>query len=199
MCPGGEVVNASSEEGFLALNGMSYAARASAFSNSAIAVTCVPADYGSSHPLAGIAFQKEIERKAFLAGGGDWKAPAQNLRDFLSGKLSSSLNVNSFKMGTRSADLKAVFPAFINETLVTAFKEWESQCPLFVAEDALLMGPETRTSSPVKMPRGKNFESATVKNLYPIGEGSGHSGGITSSAADALKAVEASQQSTGLS
>ena len=199
MCPGGEVVNASSEQGFLALNGMSYAARASAFSNSAIAVTCAPADYGPAHPLAGVEFQKAIERKAFLAGGGDWKAPAQNLRDFLSGRLPSSLNVNSFKMGTRSADLKAVFPAFINETLVTAFKEWESQCPLFVAEDALLMGPETRTSSPVKMTRGKNFESATVKNLYPIGEGSGHSGGITSSAADALKAVEASQQGSGLS
>ena len=194
MCPGGEVVNASSEQGFLALNGMSYAARASAFSNSAIAVTCTPSDYGPAHPLAGIEFQKAIERKAFLAGGGGWKAPAQNLRDFLSGKLSSSLNVNSFKMGTRSADLKAVFPAFINETLVTAFKEWEAEYPLFVAEDAILMGPETRTSSPVKMTRGKNFESVTVSNLYPIGEGSGYSGGITSSAADALKAVEAAQQ-----
>ncbi len=192
MCPGGEVVNASSEEGLLALNGMSYAARGSAFSNSAIAVTCVPADYGSAHPLAGVEFQKDIERKAFLAGGGDWKAPAQNLRDFLTGKPSSRLNVNSFKMGAQSADLKTIFPAFINETLVTAFKEWEVQCPLFVADDAILLGPETRTSSPVKMRRGKNFEAENIRGLYPIGEGSGYSGGITSSAVDALKAVEAS-------
>lgn len=198
MCPGGEVVNASSEQGFLALNGMSYAARASAFSNSAIAVTCGLADYGSEHPLAGIAFQKEIERKAFLAGGGDWKTPAQNLRDYLSGKTSAVLNANSYKMGALSADLRAVFPAFVNETLRTAFEQWRAECPLFVAEDALLMGPETRTSSPVKMTRGKNFESVTIKNLYPIGEGSGHSGGITSSAADALKAVEASRQGPGL-
>lgn len=194
MCPGGEVVNASSEEGFLALNGMSYAARASAFSNSAIAVTCAPADYGSPHPLAGIEFQKEIERKAFLAGGGNWKTPAQNLVDYLGGKVSAVLNPFSYKMGAQSADLKSVFPAFVNETLETAFRQWKAESPLFVAADALLMGPETRTSSPVKLLRGKNFQSLTVTNLYPIGEGSGYTGGITSAAADALKAVEASQQ-----
>ncbi len=196
MCPGGEVVNASSGEGLLALNGMSYAARSSVFSNSAIAVTCTPADYGSAHPLAGIEFQKEIERKAFRAGGGNWKAPAQNLRDFLGGTLSKDLNKNSYKMGAQSADLKTVFPAFINETLMSAFRQWEAECPLFVADDAILLGPETRTSSPVKMLRGKNFEAENIRGLYPIGEGSGYSGGITSSAVDALKAVEASQKSS---
>jgi len=192
MCPGGEVVNASSEEGRLVLNGMSYAARASAFSNSAITVTCRTADYGPAHPLAGIGFQKEIERKAFLAGGGDWRAPAQNLRDFLGGRPSAALNINSYRMGTRAADLGGVFPAFVNETLRAAFARWEAECPLFVAEDAVLMGPETRTSSPVRMLRGKNFESVNIRNLYPIGEGSGYSGGITSAATDAIKAVEAS-------
>ncbi|MDO8805037.1 MAG: dehydrogenase [Elusimicrobiota bacterium] len=192
MCPGGEVVNASSEEGLLALNGMSYAARDSAFSNSAIAVTCRTADYGLAHPLAGVEFQKEIERKAFLAGGGSWKAPAQNLRDFLSGRPSAALNINSCKMGTQGADLNGIFPAFVNETLRAAFNRWETECPLFVAEDAVLLGPETRTSSPVRMLRGKNFEAANIRNLYPIGEGSGYSGGITSSASDAIKAVEAS-------
>lgn len=196
MCPGGEVVNASSEEGLLALNGMSYAARASAYSNSAIAVTCGTADYGSPHPLAGIEFQKGIERKAFLAGGGDWKTPAQNLADFLAGRPSAALKANSFRMGAQSADLGAVFPAFITETLRSAFDQWRAECPLFVGDDAILMGPETRTSSPVRMLRGKNFESVNVRNLYPIGEGSGYSGGITSSAVDALKAVEASQQSS---
>jgi len=84
-----------------------------------------------------------------------------------------------------------LFPAFINETLRSAFKQWETECPLFVGDDAILMGPETRTSSPVRIRRGKNFESVNIRNLYPIGEGSGYSGGITSSASDAIKAVEA--------
>ncbi|MFA6092034.1 MAG: dehydrogenase [Elusimicrobiota bacterium] len=192
MCPGGEVVNASSEQGGLVLNGMSYSARDSAFSNSAIAVTCRTEDYGSAHPLAGIEFQKEIERRAFVAGGGDWKAPAQNLRDFLSGTPSAAIISNSYKMGTRSADLSALFPSFITEALRSAFREWEIQCPAFVGEDAVLMGPETRTSSPVRIKRGADFQSVNIRNLYPIGEGSGYSGGITSSSIDAIKAVEAS-------
>ena len=193
MCPGGEVVNASSEPGCLALNGMSYSARDSAFSNSAIAVTCVPADYGSAHPLAGVEFQAEIERKAFAAGGGDWRVPAQNLGDFMDGGLSAALNANSYKMGARSADIGAVFPAFITGTLRTAFARWRTECPLFVADDAILMGPETRTASPVRIRRGENYASANIRNLHPIGEGSGYSGGITSAAIDAIKAVEASQ------
>jgi len=197
MCPGGEIVNASSEEGGLALNGMSYSARGSAFSNSAIAVTCTPADYNSSHPLAGVEFQKDIERKAFLAGGGNWKAPAQNLRDFLSGKPSAELNSNSYRMGAHSADLNRIFPAFISEALCYAFNQWETECPSFVGGDAILMGPETRTSSPVRIRRGKNFESVNIRNLYPIGEGSGYSGGITSSASDAIKAVEAALRDAG--
>ncbi|OIO05127.1 MAG: dehydrogenase [Elusimicrobia bacterium CG_4_10_14_0_2_um_filter_56_8] len=193
MCPGGEIVNASSVQGQLALNGMSYAARNSAFSNSAIAVTCKTADYGTPHPLAGVEFQRDIESKAFLAGGGHWKAPAQNLRDFLAGRLSSAINTNSFKMGTRSAELKSIFPAFITETLVSAFSQWGDDCPLFSGEDAVLIGPETRTSSPVRMLRGSKYE-ANIRGLYPIGEGSGYSGGITSSASDALKAVEAAME-----
>ena len=194
MCPGGEVVNASSEEGGLALNGMSYAARASAFSNAAIVVTCGAADYGPGHPLAGAEFQKAIERRAFLAGGGDWRAPAQNLPDFLEGRPSAVLNGSSYKMGLRSADLAAIFPAFVTETLRAAFKKWAGECPLFVAGDAMLMGPETRTSSPVKIKRGDNFESASLPGLYPIGEGSGYTGGITSAASDAIRAVDAARQ-----
>src|SRR4030067_3189106 len=99
MCPGGEVINASSENGMLVVNGMSYSSRSSAFSNSAIIVTCHTDDYGSTHPLAGIEFQKHMERKAFNAGGGRWEVPAQNLVDFLSGRTSGNLNKNSFVMG----------------------------------------------------------------------------------------------------
>lgn len=191
MCPGGEVVNASSEKEMLVLNGMSYSRRASPFSNSAIAVTCRTDDYKSANPLAGIGFQKEIERKAFNSTGGTWKAPAQNLLDFLNGKISPALNENSFKMGVDSVSMRDILPEFICESLAMAFTNWKDDYPLFISEHAILLGVETRTSSPVKILRNEKYESVNVKNLYPIGEGSGYTGGITSSAADAIKAVDA--------
>jgi hypothetical protein len=192
MCPGGEVVNASSENGMLVLNGMSYSRRASPFSNSAIAVTCRTDDYKSANPIAGIEFQRDIERKAFIAAGRTWKAPAQNLMDFLNGRISTVLNENSFKMGVASASMNEILPEFICETLATAFNKWKADYPLFVSEHAILLGAETRTSSPVKIRRNEKFESVNMEKLYPIGEGSGYTGGITSSAADAIKAVEIS-------
>ncbi|MFA6290908.1 MAG: hypothetical protein WC637_03955 [Victivallales bacterium] len=192
MCPGGEVVNASSEKGMLALNGMSHSSRSSPFSNSAIAVTCRTDDYKSADPLAGIEFQKAIERKAFIAAGGTWKAPAQNLTDFLNGKNSCTLNRNSFKMGATAVIMDEILPAFICESLATAFNKWKDDYPLFVSEHAILLGVETRTSSPLKIRRNEKYESVNMEKLYPIGEGSGYTGGITSSAADAIKAVEAS-------
>ena len=190
MCPGGEVVNASSEEGMLALNGMSYSARNSEFSNSAILVSLDAADYKSRHPLSGVAFQRDIERKAFLAGGSHWKTPAQNLMDFLRKKPSGTLNRNSCTMGTHSASMDTIFPALICETFREAFANWKTESPLFVADEAILMGAETRSSSPVRIKRRKNFESVSMRNLYPIGEGSGYSGGINSAAIDAIRAVE---------
>jgi uncharacterized FAD-dependent dehydrogenase len=190
MCPGGEIVNASSEEGMLALNGMSYSARNSEFSNAAILVTLDTADYKSRHPLSGIAFQRDIERKAFLAGGAHWKTPAQNLPDFLRHEPSVTLNRNSCKMGAFGTSMDAIFPSFICETFREAFANWKTEYPLFVSEKAILMGAETRTSSPVRIKRRKNFESVNMRNLYPIGEGSGYSGGINSAAVDAIRAVE---------
>jgi uncharacterized protein len=190
MCPGGEVVNASSEHGGLVVNGMSYSGRASEFSNAAIVVTCQTGDYCSDDPLAGIAFQKNIEQKAFQAGGGKGVVPAQNLLDFLSGKVSGSLKMNSCATGTAAANLQEIFPAFVNDALVTAFATWEKTYPVFVSSQAILIGAETRTSAPLKITRSKKFESVNIRNLYPIGEGSGYTGGITSSAADAIKAVE---------
>ncbi len=189
MCPGGEVVNASSEQGFLVLNGMSYSHRASPFSNGALVVSCHPADYKSSSPLAGLEFQKDIERRAFKAGGGNWAVPAQNLLDFLGEKSSADLNENSYRMGSVPADLKEIFPAFVIEQLAAAFNKWQAEVPLFISSQAILLGAETRTSSPIRITRNEKFESVNIKNLYPIGEGSGYTGGITSSAADAIKAV----------
>jgi len=190
MCPGGEIVNASSENGLLVLNGMSYHDRASEFSNSALIVSCPAEEDPSADPLAGIRFQEEIERKAFHAAGGGWKAPAQNLMDFLEGRLSAELHPNSYKMGTVPVDLNEILPKEIGEALIRAFGKWEGEEPLFVSEQAILLSPETRTSSPVRIRRNKLFESVNMKNLFPIGEGSGYAGGITSSAMDAIKAVE---------
>jgi hypothetical protein len=192
MCPGGEIVNASSEQGMMALNGMSYSGRSSAFSNAAIVVTCRAGDYSSDHPLSGVEFQKDIERKAFIAAGGAWKCPAQNLTDFMRGEISPVLNINSFKMGAAPVQMAEIFPEFISGMLLSAFGKWKKECPQFVSEHAILLGPETRTSSAVKIVRGEKYESVNIKNLYPIGEGSGYTGGITSAASDAIRAVEAS-------
>ncbi|MGA2090240.1 MAG: FAD-dependent protein [Endomicrobiales bacterium] len=190
MCPGGEIVNASSQDGLLVLNGMSYSHRSSAFSNGAIVVTVHTDHYPSSDPLAGIEFQKDIERKAFAAGGATWAAPAQNLHDYLSGTYSSHLNRTSFKMGVASADLREIFPEFVNEALCCAFAQWKQESSLFVSHQALLLAAETRTSCPLRIKRNTNCESVNISNLFAIGEGSGYTGGITSSASDAIKAVE---------
>jgi uncharacterized FAD-dependent dehydrogenase len=190
MCPGGEIVNASSESGRLVLNGMSYAARASAFSNSALVVRCHTEDYPSAHPLAGLEFQAEIEQKAFEAAGREWKVPAQNLIDFIAGQVSVGIHANSCKMGVVAVDLRSLFPKFVGDELLCAFAKWKQDEPLFISEQAVLLAPETRTSSSVRICRNENYESVAVKNLIPIGEGSGYSGGITSSAIDAIKAVE---------
>jgi len=190
MCPGGEIINASSEHGMLVLNGMSYSRRSSAFSNSALVVTCHTSDYPSASPLAGIGFQREIERKVFASAGGTWKVPAQNLTDFLCGKLSQELRHHSYTMGAVAVPLSEILPVFVSEMLAEAFHSWKEEYPMFISEEAILLGAETRTSSPVKIKRSESYESINIKNLYPIGEGSGYTGGITSSAVDAIKAVE---------
>jgi len=195
MCPGGEVINASSDHAMMVVNGMSYSHRSSPFSNAALVVTCHTDDYPSSSPLAGLDFQKKIEQNAFRAGGGKWEAPAQNLMEFLGETSSIGLNETSFKMGVVAADMREIVPGFVANELVTAFTKWKEDVPLFVSDQAILIGTETRTSSPVRIKRNKNYESENVRNIYPIGEGSGYTGGITSSAADAIKAVENSVQS----
>jgi uncharacterized FAD-dependent dehydrogenase len=189
MCPGGEVINASSDHGMMVVNGMSYSHRSSPFSNAALVVNCHTNDYPSSSPLAGLDFQKKIEQNAFRAGGGKWEAPAQNLMEFLGETSSVGLNETSFKMGVVAADMREIVPEFVANELVTAFTKWKEDVPLFVSDQAILIGTETRTSSPVRIKRNKKYESENVKNIYPIGEGSGYTGGITSSAADAIKAV----------
>jgi len=189
MCPGGEVVNASSEQERLVLNGMSYSHRSSPFSNAALVVNCHTADYPSALPLAGLDFQRAIEARAFRAGGGEWRVPAQNLLHFLGESSSVCLPENSYKMGAMAAELHDILPEFVSRELLVAFAKWRQEVPLFVSGEALLLAAETRTSSPVRITRTESYESVNVQGLYPIGEGSGYTGGITSSAADAIRAV----------
>ena len=190
MCPGGEIVNASSENEMLVLNGMSYSDRALPYSNGALVVTCHQSDYGSSDALAGISFQQQIEQQAYMAGGGNWKAPAQNLLHFLRESSHNTIQESSYRMQLNRADMDTIFPDFITRELRVAIQKWRAEVPLFVSEQALLLGAETRTSSPVRISRNKQFESLNTKGLYPIGEGAGYTGGITSSAADGIKAIE---------
>lgn len=190
MCPGGEIVNASSEKGMLVVNGMSYSHRSSPYSNAALVVPCPAVMYSSNSPLSGLDFQQEIERKTYIAGGEDWRVPAQNLMDFLSKKTGSSIPETSYKMGTRLSDMNDIMPPHIIQLFHEAFSQWQEDVPLFISHNAVLIGSETRTSSPVKILRNEKYQSVNVKNLYPIGEGSGYTGGITSSAADAIRAVD---------
>lgn len=190
MCPGGEVINASSRQGMLVVNGMSYAARSSPYSNAALIVGCRAEDYPDHTALAGMYFQKEIERKAYIAGGGNWSVPGQNLFHFLGISQDEHLNANSCRQGAIAADMRDIYPSFVIEELQRAFTRWKEEEPLYVSEQAILLAAETRASSPVRIIRDEHFQSLTVRNLHPIGEGSGYTGGITSSAADALKAVE---------
>ena len=191
MCPGGEIINASSNENMLLVNGMSYSTRGSEFSNAAIVVTVTPDDFPSRDPLAGIDLQKTIESSAYKAGGNNWSCPAQNLSDFMQDKTSSKIGDNSYKMGTRSFPLKEIFPAFIPDQIRKAIKDWHTRYPLFGSNKAVLLGAETRTSSPVRILRDNiSRESTSIKGLYPAGEGSGYAGGIISSAIDGIKSAE---------
>jgi len=187
MCPGGEIINTSSENKRLVLNGMSNSSRNSLFSNAAIVAPVTPEDLGSDDPLAGLEFQRMIEAKAFH----NWEAPAQNLLDFLTSTKSTKLRPNSFKMGTYPTNINEILPGFITNKLVAAFKYWQSRFPLFISDQAVMLAPETRTSSPVRIVRDEKRQATGLANFYPVGEGSGYSGGITSSAVDAIKTIEA--------
>ena len=188
MCPGGYVVNASSEERRLAINGMSYHDRNSLNANSAIVVTVSPKDYGSN-PLDGLAFQRSLEEKAYTLGNG--KIPIQTLKDFHNFVESKKLgNIKPiFKGDYQLADLNKLFPRYITDSIKEALPNFEQKIPGFNDDNAILAGVESRTSSPIRIPRDENLESL-IKGIYPCGEGAGYAGGITTSAMDGLKVAE---------
>jgi len=196
MCPGGRVVAATSEPGCVATNGMSQYSRAEFNANAGIVVGITPADYpgdARADKLAGIAFQRTWEQRAFLAGGGDYAAPAQRVGDLLAGRASSALGevVPSYKPGVRPADLAACLPAFAIEAIREALSGFARDIPGFAMHDAVLTGVETRTSSPIRIVRGADGHSLNTQGLFPAGEGAGYAGGIMSAGVDGIRVAEA--------
>ncbi len=195
MCPGGYVVNAASEEGQTAVNGMSYSDRAGRNANSAMIVTVGPEDFASCHVegtspvLDGIAFQRNLERAAFRAGNG--KIPVQLFGDFCEGRESKALDVEpAICGGWTFGNLREIFPEPVSASLAEGIRAFERNIAGFSRLDAVLSGVESRTSSPLRIIRNEGFESS-VRGLYPCGEGAGYAGGITSAAMDGIRTAEA--------
>ena len=196
MCPGGFIVPAATSNSEVVVNGMSLSRRDSAFANSGMVVTVEPEDtlhYEKEHgPLAGIIYQQKIEHAAKQAGGGGQVAPAQRVTDFLKGAVSSTLPKTSYFPGTKSVDLNELLPAEITRRLKQGFTLFGNQMPGYITDSAILIGFETRTSSPVRIPRDPDsLEHPMVKGLYPCGEGAGYAGGIVSAALDGLRCAQA--------
>ncbi len=192
MCPGGEVIAAASEEGGVAVNGMSVFARDARNSNSALLVGVTPADLCDSHPLAGIALQRQMERAAFTLGGGGYRAPVQLIGDLCAGRASHTLGdvEPSYRPGVTPTDLRECLPAFVVDSLKIALPRFGQRLRGFDRYDAILTGVESRSSSPVRLPRDETCQSA-VRGLFPCGEGAGYAGGITSAAVDGIRCATA--------
>jgi hypothetical protein len=188
MCPGGEVINAASEPGGLVVNGMSLCRRDGLFSNSALVVSVRPEDFDATDSLAGVRFQRRWEAAAFAAGGGNFRAPAQNLMEFL-GRPGGPV-VSSCRPQVCQADLEQVLPDFVTLGLRRALPHFDRKMRGFVTADATLIGVETRTSAPLRIVRDPAGQSVSHEGLYPAGEGAGYAGGIMSAALDGLKTAE---------
>jgi uncharacterized FAD-dependent dehydrogenase len=188
MCPGGEVVAAASEEGMLAVNGMSHFARAGTNANSALLVGLTPEDFGSDHPLAGMQLQRKLEKAAFLAGGGNYAAPVVRVGDFLAHRESDRFGkvMPTYVPFTTFASPDRYLPSFVTDSLRYSLPLFERRIRGYTAPDAVLTGPETRTSAPVRILRNEARVAPRVQNLYPCGEGAGYAGGITSAALDGI-------------
>ena len=193
MCPGGTVVAATSEPGRVVTNGMSQYSRNERNANSGFVVGISPEDYGSDHPLAGIELQRELETRAYAAGGGDYFAPGQLVGDFLAGHASTTLGevVPSYKPGVRPTDLAPLMPDYVIAAMREALPVFGRKIARYDDAQAVLTGVETRSSSPIRMTRGADFQSLNVRGLFPAGEGAGYAGGILSAAVDGIKVAEA--------
>jgi hypothetical protein len=192
MCPGGTVVAATSEPNRVVTNGMSQYSRNERNANAGIVVGISPEDYPGG-PMAGIEFQRKIESRAFELGGKNYEAPGQLVGDFLAQRPSTNFGavLPSYKPGVHLTDLASSLPDYAIEAIREAIPAFEKQIPGFSMNDAVLTGVETRTSSPLRITRGANYQSLNIKGLYPAGEGAGYAGGIMSAGIDGIKVAEA--------
>lgn len=193
MCPGGTVVAATSEENRVVTNGMSQYSRNERNANSAIVVGIDPSDYPNSSPLAGIELQRQLESAAYVLGGENYDAPAQLVGDYLAGQSSTQLGKvePSYKPGVKLTDMTGILPDYCLEAIREAIPAFNKKIRGFALKDAMLTGVETRTSSPVSIKRGADYQSINTKGLYPAGEGAGYAGGIMSAAIDGIRVAEA--------
>ena len=198
MCPGGLVIASASEEGGVVTNGMSLYSRASGLANSALVVNVLPGDHDGT-PLGGVAFQRQWEQAAFCAGGGGYAAPAQAVGDFLQGRNGKTefLTAPSYRPGIKRTHLGDCLPAFVSDTLHMALPDFGRKIKGFDHPGAVLTGIETRTSAPLRLLRGRDFQSLTLQGLYPLGEGAGYAGGIMSAALDGYMAALSLMESYG--
>jgi uncharacterized FAD-dependent dehydrogenase len=193
MCPGGTVVAAASEPGRVVTNGMSQYSRNERNANAGIVVGITPEMDYPDHPLAGIALQRQWESAAFVAGGSDYRAPAQLVGDFIAATASTRLGevVPSYRLGVTPTDLSSCLPDYAITAIREALPAFGKQIPGFDRHDAVLTGVETRTSSPIRIQRGEDFQSLNTPGLYPAGEGAGFAGGILSAGVDGIRVAEA--------
>ena len=189
MCPGGYVVPSSSEEGTIVTNGMSYSDRSNDYANSAILVQVRVEDYYRSDILDGIEYQHNIEELAYRLAGNSYKANACNIRDFMDDKLNELIFEPSYSLGYELVDLNLLFDEFIINSLKESFSGFERKIKGFI-DQGIILGPETRSSSVIRIRRNENLESQNIRNLYPAGEGAGYSGGIMSSFLDGIRVAE---------
>jgi uncharacterized FAD-dependent dehydrogenase len=194
MCPGGVVVPTPTEDGMQCTNGMSNSHRSSPLANAGIVVAVSPGDFaeeGFDGPLAGLEWQRKWERAAYELGGGGYRAPAQRLSAYLARRPGAPPDRTSYRPGVATADLSTLFPQRVQEALRAGLRTFERRMRGFVTDEAILLGVETRTSSPCRIVRGEDHQSPAIRGLYPTGEGAGYAGGIVSSAVDGLKVAEA--------
>jgi len=192
MCPGGIIAPCATAEQEVVTNGWSPSKRNNIYSNAGIVVGIEPSDFAQAKdPFVCLNFQKEIEKRCWEAAGQTQKVPAQCLKDFVEGKLSTSFPRSSYQPGIVSVNLQELFPAFVYDRLRQAFLDFDQKMPGFLTNDAVVHAPESRTSSPVLIPRDPvSFKHLDISNLYPIAEGAGYAGGIVSAAIDGLNCLQ---------
>ena len=193
MCPGGEVVAAASEDSMVVTNGMSKNARTKENANSAVLVSVTPNDFESNYPLAGVDFQRKWERKAFEIAGENYNAPAQLVGDFIENRSSDNIGKvkPSYEPSITLTDLRKCLPDYVTDTIKEALMDFNKKIKGFADSDALMIGVETRSSSPVRILRDEYYNALNIEGLYPAGEGAGYAGGIMSTAIDGIKVAEA--------